>query len=834
VSAPPHPERIGPYRIVEVLGEGGMGVVYLAEQTEPVSRRVALKILRPGVDSPEVLARFDGERQALAVMDHPYIAKVFDAGTTEDGRSYFVMEKVDGQPLTDFCDQRRYPIRRRVKLFAEVCRAVQHAHQKGVIHRDLKPSNLLVSEMEGRPIPHIIDFGIAKATGTGEFDGTHLTREDRVLGTPAYMSPEQIMGSADVDTRSDVYSLGVLLYELLIGVLPYDRDAYRGWAAVASHIAVEPLSPAARLHDLEDTQETIAAQRSTTPKLLRKELRGDLDWIVSRAMEKDRDRRYETANGLALDLERFLAFQPVRARGGSVAYSLGKFVRRHRVGVAFGATVALGIVAFAVVMAIQADRVARARDLAESRRDQAEGLIDFMLTDLREKLEPVGQLDILDDVGAQAIDYFASIPESEFSDGELASRARALHQIGQVRLQQGRLAEAEPAFEESLRLAEALSSRNPEDTERLFDLGQSRFWVGTLAYRRGDLEGALDAFDEYRNVSLALVSRDSTNLTWQLERGYSHTNIGVTLLERGDPRAALVEFEASLAAKEWVARAEPESARRRYDVAQGHYNLGIARAEGGDPRGARESYLADVEIKEALVAEDPGNTRWRARLLVSQGRLAGIERALGREDAALELRRRQWDEASSLIQRDPTNTTWRLDGAVARGTLGRDLVAHGDIAAGLAHCREAVRALEELVTSDPSRAQWPVRLAGARRRYAEALLMADRGEDARRVAAQALADLRAHMAEGYDDRVAWLELGMGLGVLGDVADATGDRDAARASWQEALNVMDARPTASTDWRILSVRARALVRLGRTVEAAPLVERLEVMGVVPQD
>ena len=254
--------RIGPYRIIDSLGEGGMGVVYLAEQSEPVRRRVALKILKAGVHSAEVLERFRAERQALAVMDHPGIAKVFDAGVTEDGSPYFAMELVDGSPLTDYCDDRRLSVAQRVRLFVDACRAVQHAHQKGVIHRDLKPSNILVTDVDGLPLPRIIDFGIAKAIQPPEFDGGRLTRDDQVMGTPAYMSPEQIDGSADVDTRTDIYALGIVLYQLITGALPYDSGAYRGWAAVAAQLHREPPSPAKRIEQLADTQETVS---STAP-----------------------------------------------------------------------------------------------------------------------------------------------------------------------------------------------------------------------------------------------------------------------------------------------------------------------------------------------------------------------------------------------------------------------------------------------------------------------------------------------------------------------------------------------------------------------------------------
>jgi serine/threonine protein kinase len=268
------PHRIGDFTIRGLLGEGGIGIVYLAEQTEPVQRTVALEVLSEGSASAEILHRFAAERQALAVMDHPSIAKVFDAGSTDDGRPYFVMEVVEGSEIVEYCNARSLGLRERVTLYIDVCRAVQHAHQKGVIHQDIKPSNVLVSEVDGRPVPRVIDFGIAKAVETDDFEGTRLTRDDQVIGTPAYMSPEQVLHSADVDTRSNVFSLGVLLYELLVGALPYELASYRGWASVAANLHRDPPGLHERLAEVGERQSAVASQRSTTLPQLRKELGG--------------------------------------------------------------------------------------------------------------------------------------------------------------------------------------------------------------------------------------------------------------------------------------------------------------------------------------------------------------------------------------------------------------------------------------------------------------------------------------------------------------------------------------------------------------------------------
>ena len=339
----------GRYTLVEMIGEGGMGSVFLASQTEPVKRQVALKLIKSGMDSKAVLARFDAERQALALMDHPNIARIYDGGVTPAGRPFFVMELVKGVPLTEYCDRHRLTMDARLQLFVSVCQAVQHAHQKGIIHRDLKPGNVLVSEVDNRPTPKVIDFGVAKAT---EQKLTDLSFADVgvIVGTPAYMSPEQAdPASMDIDTRTDVYALGVLLYELLTGLSPIDASQFKRGAILEMLRMVrevEPPRPSTKLSKA-DALPNIAANRSIDPAKLSKLLQAELDWVVMKAMEKDRTRRYDTANGLARDIQRYLAHEVVEARPPSTGYRLRKFVRRHK-----GQVIAASLILLALLAGI--------------------------------------------------------------------------------------------------------------------------------------------------------------------------------------------------------------------------------------------------------------------------------------------------------------------------------------------------------------------------------------------------------------------------------------------------------------------------------------------------
>ncbi|MEO8505877.1 MAG: serine/threonine-protein kinase [Acidobacteriota bacterium] len=614
-------EWIGPYRLLQLLGEGGFGAVYLAEQTEPVRRQVALKVIKPGMDSQQVLARFEQERQALALMDHAGIAKVFDAGTTASGRPFFAMELVRGEPITQYCDRQRLPIRERLELFAQVCSAVQHAHTKGIIHRDIKPSNVLVSNQEGEPLAKVIDFGIVKAMAGHLTDRTFFTEHRQLIGTPEYMSPEQAEGSLDIDTRTDVYALGVLLYELLTGTLPFDPKSLRvaAYGEILRIIReVEPPRPSTRLSRSVATIAGVAASRATESAKLAATLRGELDWIVMKSLEKDRQRRYETPNSLAMDVRRHLAGEVVLAAPPSTSYRLRKFVRRHRVPVTAASLVLAALLAAVVGIAWQA-RVARTQAV------KAELVADFM----SKALSGVGPSVALGR-DTTMLREMMSAAAARVEKGELAGAPEAelalRGTIGGIFRDLALYDEATKMLEPAVPLARRLHRGDHDDVATaLGDLAK-------LYSDRGDDQRAEPLYREELAMDGRLHPGDHPSVATDL------SNLAGLYDDRGDAKAAEPLARQALAMRRRLFPGDHE------DVAESLNNL--ATVIGG-PTGLGDRAGAEVLFREALAMNRRLLPRDHPRIAAGLNNLSVILKDLGRHAEAeamaresLEIRRR--------------------------------------------------------------------------------------------------------------------------------------------------------------------------------------------------
>jgi tetratricopeptide (TPR) repeat protein len=806
-----------------------MGVVYAAEQTAPIRRRVAVKVIRAGYAATDVIKRFENERQALAVMEHPSIARVYDAGATEQGLPFVVMEYVEGVPIGEYCDAHRLTTRERLALFLGVCHAVQHAHQKGVIHRDLKPSNVLVSAHEGSAVPKVIDFGVAKAVNRRLTNETLVTEVGLVIGTPAYMSPEQAEGAGvDVDTRSDVYALGVMLYELLTGSLPADPSILGLVPFIARLVAGVTVSeaPSSRVGE-RTTRGTVAHLRGTEPTALARELRGDLDAIVLKAMAPERERRYQTAQELAQDIERHLAHEAIAARPPSVTYRAGKFVRRHPTATALAAAMVLFLIGLSTTMTVQAGRIARARAVAEQRRTQAEDLISYMVGELRGKLEPIGRLELLDDVGKRAEAYFAAVPSTELSDEELFHRSKALGQLGQVRMAQGDLNKALVPFLESRVLASDLAARDPDNMEWLVGLGASHFWIGYTHYLRGALDSALAEFQPYLEISQRLVQRDSTNRDWQLELGYAHSNIGSVQESKGDLASALESFRFTLGVKERLVVLDSSNMDWLRDLGHTENTVGRAQEQLGMLDSAEVHYRADLAISERLARRDTSNMTWRQYLATALTYMSRIHELRGRDSLAAAGYDSALRVARSLVKRDPTNSDWARTTAVNAARAGRVMAQLGRRDAGLALLHEATRSLRLLRAGDSTNADIRMQLSIAEADLARAL--AERGDVQAAIASATTAErLLAPLTvnPNAEHRYA-LELSRTHLLLAELHARNGSSDAARQAF-EALRLLGP-GRAGDELRTLDARARALAGVGQAAEARSLVAQLEQSG-----
>ncbi|MBI2510427.1 MAG: serine/threonine protein kinase [Opitutae bacterium] len=850
-------DRIGAYALVRRVGEGGCGVVYLAEQTEPLRRHVALKVIKLGMDTREVIARFEAERQALALMDHPCIARVFDAGATATGRPFFAMEFVDGLPITRFCDEHRLTTEQRLDLFARVCLAIQHAHQKGIIHRDVKPSNILVAMHDGTPMPKVIDFGIAKATQGRLAQHTLVTQLDQLVGTPAYMSPEQVEArDLDIDTRSDVYSLGVLLYELLAGRPPYDPQSLlqAGVAEIRRIIReVDPPRPSTRLATLAAVdRDTVARLRGAASVQLTSVLRGDLDWIVMRCLEKDRARRYGTAHELAEDVRRHLRCETVTARPPDALYRTRKFVSRHRLAVGASAAVALSLVAGTIVSLVQADRARRAEAVARAERDtaqaaqraeavaradaqrrqeQAESLLTFMLGDFRSELKKIGKLSLLDAVGDKAMAHFAALDPKDLTDTALNQQARALTQIGEIRLDEARYDDAVRAFETAYQRTAALVTRHPANADMLFERAQAEFWIGFAARRRGDFATTRAWLTRYRDSALALHALEGPTRRAIAEVVAGRWNLAVADYDANELAAAEQGFRAEREILGEQLASNPTDSTIKGKLAEVIGWLGSVSEKDGRYREALRDYSDMAARLGALRSEQSAVAKWSYRLAECHGHIARVLSITGQPEEAMG----HLEEAIGLLSSDPLSDPGNQQWSSVRLTmqLERDtLLAFQGRPRTFAAIRMLRLQIDELVVQQPK--SRPLLRCLALALFTEARspeCPPNEGLDLTKRAISLLAPLTA--GANVDSTIEG-EFARACLLNGRIEERAGHTEISRRSWLQVVTMFETRATSSRDWRVLDPLAQALVLLGREDSARPLVATLKRCGYRPID
>ncbi|MHB9066807.1 MAG: serine/threonine-protein kinase [Pirellulaceae bacterium] len=632
----PSPEKpgtqIGPYKLLQEIGQGGMGVVYMAEQHEPVRRKVALKIIKPGMDTRQVIARFEAEKQALALMDHVNIAKVLDAGTTEQGRPYFVMELVPGVPITTYCDDNRLTPRQRLELLVPVCQAIQHAHQKGIIHRDIKPSNILVAEYDEKTVPKVIDFGVAKATSQPLTERTMFTGLGQIVGTLEYMSPEQAkVNQLDIDTRSDVYSLGVLMYELLTGTTPFDKQRLRS-AAFDEMLRIireeEPPKPSTRLSESRDLLPSISAQRHTEPVKLARLVRGELDWIVMKAMDKDRNRRYETGSDLAQELLRYLAGEPVQACPPSSSYRFRKFMWRNKEAVFATISIFLALVAgvagtsWSLIREQQHSQELQAahqreRQLNERARQAIEAVTSNQAIEQLTRVKELraDQREFLD----KMIQYYAEFArDADATEKERSRQAVAYFRLGRMNQTLGRFQDSENAYRRAVVLGKQLVADFLFRPEHRQQLAGSLSNLGTLLHSTGRLPESetisVEAAGIYRQ--LASEFRDRPEFRQSLA-GVLH-NLGNMFCETNRLAEAEMALSESLAIRKQLAAELVDQPILRRAQAMSHNSLGWFCQNSGRLPEAESSYAEAVALYKQLdigYSRRPGQPAASRRLL---------------------------------------------------------------------------------------------------------------------------------------------------------------------------------------------------------------------------
>jgi len=802
-------QRISHYLLLEPLGRGGMGEVYNGFD-ETLKRRVALKAIRAEHRlSPQARTRFLREAQILSQLDHPQICRIFDYVEGPDA-DYLVLEFIEGQSL-------RTSIRNgldkslTLRIAEQIVEVLAVAHAAGVVHRDLKPDNVMVTT-SGEV--KVLDFGLARsgdsiaeaaeeaAARTGDepppavaagpaatepsematmppaAQDIVMTERGRVLGTLTYMSPEQARGEP-ASAASDMYSFGLLLQELLTGEAPYAHGL--------SHI------------------ELLAAAKDAQTRPVTG-VAGDLAALIERLKSPAPTRRPTAVE--TVDRLRWIRNKPKRRLRALAA-----------------AGIVLALAAGGVKYTLDLDRE---RTVAEQRRDQAEGLIGFMLGDLREKLKPIGRLDILDGVGDEALDYFAAVPEAELTSEELFRRATALSQIGDVRIEQGKLEAALAPIEESLALSKLLVARDPQNAQWQLGLGASHYYIGAVLMNRGEPRGALEHWEAYHSIASALVARDPANTRYRSELFMAGSNLGAAYQAQGELESARARFDDALKAAASLAATDSTS-EARTNLAYAHNQLGLVLGQLGKLNESREQLRQEVALRETLLAAEPKNAEHKLRLGTSRYFLGQVLEAIGETDAAVDQYVPANRQMAELVASDPANTRWRRNLADTHLMIARVARSRGERGRAVREIELALPLFEKLAASDPKQSRWAADLAATRIMHAR--LLADGG--ARRQALGTMREVAAAMQARLDsspnDRLAPVQLSAALSEESSVLKQMGNVEAAREAAARARRAIEELARASSDWRYLDPWARALMGVGALDEAGAVVARLRAFG-----
>jgi serine/threonine protein kinase/tetratricopeptide (TPR) repeat protein len=842
-------DRIGPFKILEQLGRGGMGIVYLAEQEQPVRRKVALKLVLLGLDTREVLARFEAERQALALMSHPHIAQVYDAGATEQGRPYFVMEHVPGIPLDTYCDQHGLSLVARLELFTQLCQAVHHAHQKGIVHRDLKPANVLVAREDGRPVPKVVDFGLAKALHERLGDQTIHTEQGRWLGTLEYMSPEQAEGAnRDIDTTADVYSLGVILYELVGGVLPF-ANLRRLPEQEQRRILreVDPVPPSARFRSLDDIAATrIAESRGTELRTLRTQLRDDLDCIVLRALEKDRTRRYPSASELAADVSRFLRNEPVLARPPSKSYVLRKLYQRNKaVCRALAAALLILLVGFGTTtwQWLEAHRgrirVNEALTLAQERERRAEEyfrLARAAVDDFSTKVSQDSRLREYDleplrkDLLESSVVFYNRFVEDRSEDPSVrAERGRALGRLALITAEIASHPQAIKLAEQALAVFEQLAQEHPDDWRFQHEAAIVHQHLGIWYAATGQTSQAEHACQQALRICSRLAAGDPNNRQYQHDVAHSNNCLGYLYAGINQNSFAEAAFHKALEMWEHLASTHADVAEYQRGQATVHTNLSGLYGKTGRTGKAVESSRTAVTLWRQLTAAHPDAREYQYVLAKALGNLANLLKSRQPHEAEA-----AYQEALSLqialSRAHPTVLKYQLESAIIHNNLGTLHKKMGQTERAQAAHDDALGIYEKLHRRHPTVLEFTIGLGGS---YCnQGHIRRDSGDIAAALEWYERAVTTLEIARKKENRnpTAKEFLRNAHAGQGRVLSRLGRHDEAMTKWECAFELDGGRPPG----HIRVGRALTLAYLGEHTRAAAEAEAVAERDNVPGD